>query len=374
MLESPKQIRGGTLKEIHPEFLKRKIIHVDMDAFFAAVEILDNPSLKGLPLVIGGSPQSRGVVCTASYEARKFGIRSAMACSQAYRLCPDAVFLMPRHRRYVEISKEIFLIFARYSKKIESVSLDEGYLDVTEECQGESASSLAKKIKEDIWNEIGITASAGVAPNKMLAKLASEKQKPDGLTVIRPESISAFMPTLPVKKINGIGPVTAEKLSKYGISLCSDIYKHRKMDLYEKLGPRLAEWLWDHGQGICRAPVENNHDRKSVGSEATFPKDLTDLDSLKKELQEIAQDVHERLSKKRLLAMSLTLKIKYADFSLETRSTRLSTPFTTSEEIFRYALLLLERGYKQPIRLLGLSLGRLQDRKSDVIQVQVPLF
>jgi len=372
VVEFPKLTRGGTLKEIHPEFLKRKIIHVDMDAFFAAVEILDNPSLKGLPLVIGGPPQSRGVVCTASYEARKFGIRSAMACSHAYRLCPDAVFISPRHRRYVEISKEIFLIFARYSKKIESVSLDEGYLDVTEESQ--AASSIAKRIKEDILSELGLSASAGVAPNKMLAKLASEQQKPNGLTVIRPENISAFMPTLPVKKINGIGPVTADKLSKYGINLCSDIYKHRKMDLYEKLGPRLAEWLWDHGQGICRAPVENNHDRKSVGSEATFPKDLSELESLKKELQEIAQDVHERLAKKRLLAMSLTLKIKYADFSLETRSTRLSTPFTTSEEIFRYALLLLERGYKQPIRLLGLSLGRLQDRKSDVIQVQVPLF
>ena len=362
------------MKEIHPEFLKRKIIHVDMDAFFAAVEILDNPSLKGLPLVIGGPPQSRGVVCTASYEARKFGIRSAMSCSQAHRLCPDAVFVAPRHRRYVEISKEIFLIFSRYAKKIESVSLDEGYLDVTEECRDEAASSVAKRLKEDILNEIGLSASAGVAPNKMLAKLASEKQKPNGLTVIRPENVSTFMHSLPVKKINGIGPVTAEKLSKFGISLCSDIYKHRKMDLYEKLGSRLAEWLWDHGQGICRAPVENNHDRKSVGSEATFPRDLVDMESLKKELRDIAQDVHERLTKKRLLAMSLTLKIKYADFSLETRSARLSTPFITSEDIFRYALLLLERGYKQPIRLLGISLGRLQDRKGDLIQVQIPLF
>ena len=365
---------GGPLKDIHPEFLKRKIIHIDMDAFFAAVEILDNPALKGLPLVIGGSPQSRGVVCTASYEARKFGIRSAMPCSQAYRLCPDAIFIAPRHRRYVDVSKEIFHIFSRHSKKIESVSLDEGYLDVTDECQWSSAQVVAQNIKSQILTELGLSASAGVAPNKMLAKLASEQQKPNGLTVIRPEDISHFMPNLPVKKINGIGPLTSEKLGKFGIFQCSDIYKYRKMDLYEKLGPRLGEWLWDHGQGICRTPVENNHDRKSVGSESTFPKDLVDLEALNRELQDIAEDVHERLTKKRLLAMSLTLKIKYSDFTLETRSARLSTPFTTSEEIYRYARLLLEKGFSKPIRLLGLSLGRLRERRSEIIQVQVPLF
>ncbi len=365
---------GGTMQIIHPELEKRKIIHVDMDAFFASVEVLDNPSLIGLPLVVGGSPKSRGVVCTASYEARKFGIKSAMSCASAYRLCPQAVFIQPRHSRYIEISNLIFKIFERFSKRIESVSLDEAYLDVSDECRNTSASALAIEIKQAILTEVGLTSSAGVAPNKMLAKLASEMQKPNGLTVIKPHEVLDFMRNLPIRKLNGVGPVTADKLSSFGIQVCADLYKFRKLELYHKVGPRLTEWLWDSCLGIHREKVIHNHEQKSLGSENTFDKNLFSLDELEKELRIIADDVHNRLQSRRLIASSLTLKIKYDDFVLETRSASLPTPFLTSQQIFQYAFLLLKRGYQKPIRLLGISLGRLKERQGEILTIQVPLF
>jgi len=448
------------MKEIHPELLKRKIVHVDMDAFFAAVEVLDNPALKGLPLVIGGSPNSRSVVCTASYEARKFGIRSAMACSKAWRLCPDAVFIQPRHGRYREISRQIFVIFERYTNKIEPVSLDEAYLDVTEQtgkvsnlatypddsesiqphsfndlfpvqpqnddaydeilehnesifqqssglqklgpmiqksiveknslgCERldnqllekrklisklSSATSIARAIKNDIFTEIGLTASAGIAPNKMLAKLASELEKPNGLTVIKPQDVNGFMWRLPVRKINGIGPVGAKKLEDIGIITCADIYKFRKMDLYEKIGPRFAEWLWDHGMGISRSQVSRDHERKSLGSETTFSKDLIDFESLAAELKYLSDDLFQKLKKRHLVSNHLTLKIKYSDFSVQTRSAQLPTPFMDPEQIHHYSCLLLQKGFFKSIRLLGLSLSRLEEQNSNSMKIQMPLI
>jgi DNA polymerase-4 len=367
-------IQGGSMQEIHPELLKRKIIHIDMDAFYASVEILDNPGLVGLPIIIGSSPKSRGVVCTASYEARKFGVRSAMSCAAAYRLCPQGIFIQPRHRRYTEVSNLIFKIFERFSTRIESVSLDEAYLDVTDECRSTPASVTALEIKNSILTEIGLTSSAGVAPNKMLAKLASEIEKPNGLTVIKPHEVLDFMKNLPVRKLNGIGPVTAEKLSSHGIIVCSDLYKFRKLDLYQKLGARLTEWLWDSCLGIHREKVVHNHEQKSLGSENTFEKNLFSPVELEQELQLIANDVFERLQNRCLLASNLTLKIKYDNFVQETRSASLPTPFLTSEQIFQYALLLLNRGYHRPVRLLGISLSRLEERRGETLKIQVPLF
>ncbi|MCX6117723.1 MAG: DNA polymerase IV, partial [Proteobacteria bacterium] len=290
----------------------RKIIHVDMDAFYASVEILDRPELAIVPLVVGGSPDSRGVVCTANYIARKYGIRSAMACSHAKRLCPSAVFIKPRFERYVEISKKIREIFGRYSSIIEPLSLDEAYIDVTDNQMGLYASTIAKKIRSEIYEELGLTCSAGVAPSKLVAKIASEFNKPNGLTVVTPEQVDEFMRVLPVRKIHGVGPATEKRLLELGIKTCDDI---RKVDpqIFKRRMGSYAEWVFNASFGIDHRKVHTSRERKSFGQEETLAKDTTNIEALRNELMTISSSLFSKLHKRELKPKTITLKVKYYD-------------------------------------------------------------
>jgi DNA polymerase IV len=339
----------------------RKIIHIDMDAFYAAVETLDQPALRGLPLVIGGDPRSRSVVCTASYEARKFGIRSAMPCSEAYRRCPQAIFLPPRFERYKEISNQIREIFHRYTPLVEPLSLDEAYLDVTSNELGLYASRLARMIKEDIARETGLTCSAGVGPNKLVAKIASDLRKPNGLVVVRPEEVESFMRTLPVRKIHGVGPATEKRLTQLGYHLCSDIMGQPLEALSMALG-RHGEWIWQAAHGRDDRPVEANWERRSYGREDTFARDISDVETLSQKIQELAADVSAALKKSEKKGRTITLKVKYFDFRSVTRSYSVNTATDDLAKISEIAADLLTAktdAGKIPVRLLGVSVSKL---------------
>lgn len=351
---------------IHPSLLQRKIIHCDMDAFYASVEIRDNPSLRGKPVVIGGSPNSRSVVCTASYEARKFGIRSAMACSKAARLCPQAIFLPPDFTKYQEVSAQIHGIFHRYTDLVEPLSLDEAYLDVTSNKTGQFAVQIARQIQQDIWQELQLTGSAGVAPNKLVAKIASDIKKPAGLTIVLPAQVAEFMATMPLRKINGIGPVTDGHLQSAGLRLCSDVTRKSREELQQLLGSSMAEWLYDACRGIDERPVETSWERKSMGREDTFPLDYRDITQLHRELARLSQSVSEDLAEDGLQGKTVTVKVKYADFVQVTRRTTLKNPIHDADSIFELGRQLLERteAGQRPVRLLGISLSGLQ--KCDV--------
>jgi DNA polymerase-4 len=344
--------------------LSRKIIHVDMDAFYASVELLHHPELRGKPLIIGGSPQSRAVVCTASYEARKFGVRSAMACAHAARLCPQAIFLPPRFELYREVALKIRAIFRSYTDQVEPLSLDEAYLDVTAvtapqvpvEAGGRYASQIAREIKQRIASDLRLTCSAGVAPNKLLAKLASEHRKPDGLTVVTPEAVLDFMRDLPVRKINGVGPVTEARLKAHGISLCRDAWAKSSEEWGEELGD-LGRWIAEASRGVDDRPVEASWIRRSLGREETFARDVTDLEQLRREIDALAVDVAESLTKRQTKARTVVLKVKYADFTLITRRATLAEPTDVAGVVAATAsgLLAKTEAGARPIRLLGVT-------------------
>ena len=351
-------------KNIHPSLLQRKIIHFDMDCFYAAVEVRDNPRLKGLPLVVGGNPDSRGVVATCSYEARRFGIHSAMASSVAYRMCPKAIFVRPNFEKYKEASLAIREIFKRYTDKIEPLSLDEAYLDVTE--HNMFAVQIAKRIKTEIQNETGLTGSAGVAPNKLIAKIASDFHKPDGLTVVLPHQAKDFMGQLKLRKINGVGPATEKKLMKEELQFCSDIWPLSDEELEFRLGSRLGSWLSLRSRGIDERPVESTWVRKSLGSEKTFAEDFLDRDRIKVEIEKISEKVSDLLLKKNISGKTVTLKVKYSDFQRITRAKTLVESTNSKGIIFDSAFLLLgktEIGQK-PIRLIGITVSNFLDKTS----------
>ena len=340
----------------------RKIIHIDMDMFYAAVEILDNPSLTGLPIVVGGSPASRSVVCTASYAARKFGIRSAMACSVAQRLCPDAIFLPPRFERYKEISRKIREIFQRYTDVIEPLSLDEAYLDVTDNKLNLFASQIARRIKEDVYRELGLTCSAGVGPNKLIAKIASDFLKPNGLVVVTPDQALDFMRPLSVRKIHGVGPATERRLSMAGIKTCEDILRMTRQNLEEKLG-RLGGWMWHAARGEDSRPVETNYDRKSFGREDTFQKDEKDLATIVARLRDLSKSVCDSMNKRGIKGRTITLKVKYFDFESITRSRTIKETTNDPDLVLTTALELLNTKTavgRRPIRLVGVSVSSLE--------------
>lgn len=339
----------------------RKIIHVDMDAFYAAVETLDRPELAHVPLVVGGPPQSRSVVSTANYEARKYGIRSAMACSIAYRLCPKAVFVPPRFSRYSEISRQIVAIFERYTPDVETLSLDEAYLDVTQHCGELYASTIARKIKEDVFRETGLTCSAGVAPNKLVAKIASEFNKPNGLKVVPPQDVESFMAPLPVRKIHGVGPATEKRLNALGIKTCSDIRNIDFAVLEAQMG-RWAEWLLDAAYGRDERLVESSWERKSFGREDTFAKDLYQLSVMDQKLTELAEQLAKDLKRADHSGRTITLKVKYHDFQTVTRSKTQTSPTRDAHEIFTVVRELLHQRTEasgRAVRLLGISMSKL---------------
>ncbi len=352
------------MSDVHPSLLQRKIIHVDMDAFYASVEIRDNPSLAGKPVVIGGSPQSRAVVCTASYEARKYGIRSAMACSRAYRLCPQAIFLPPNFEAYSKVSQQIREIFSRHTNLIEPLSLDEAYLDVTNNAQGIYATQIAKAIRQSVKDELNLSCSVGVGPNKLVAKIASDMRKPGGITVVPPERVSEFMRHLEVRKIFGVGPATEKRLHEIGIQKCSDIWTFSPTQLENELGS-FAHWILQASQGLDDRELETNWERKSMGREETFSADISDLETIQKSLKLLSKDVADSLKDEELEGRTVVLKIKYADFQQVTRSRSLAHHTRSESQIFNCAQqLLLEKteAGKRKIRLAGVSVSNLRSQ------------
>jgi DNA polymerase IV len=350
----------STESKVHPSLLVRKIIHVDMDAFYASVEMRDDPSLRDKPVVVGGDPNSRGVVATCNYPARKYGIHSAMASSRAYRLCPQAVFIRPNFEKYREASQKIRAIFHRFTDLVEPLSLDEAYLDVTNNPQGLYAVQIAKQIRAAILDETSLTASAGVAPNKMVAKIASDYRKPNGLTVVLPHQVEGFMANLPLRKISGVGAVTEQHLKDVGLFVCKDVWTMSPRTA-EALGDRMSEWLAKRARGIDERPVETEHVRKSVGQEETFASDILDPAVLRSELTVIAAGLAEYLEKKKIRGRTLTLKVKYSNFKQITRSLTLENGINDAESIVQTGNFLLQRteAGTTPIRLLGLQLSNL---------------
>jgi len=339
--------------------LQRKIIHIDMDAFYASVEQRDFPEYRGRPIVVGGSPDGRGVVATASYEARQFGIHSAMSARRAIQLCPDALFVRPRFDAYKSVSTSIREIFRRYTDLIEPLSLDEAYLDVTEDkLQIGSALEIAQQIKDAIKNELNLSASAGVSSNKFVAKIASDMNKPDGLTFIGPSKIAAFMEKLPVEKFFGVGKVTADRMKKMGFYNGADLKKLSEDELVRKFG-KTGKFYFKIVRGVDERPVQPHRLTKSLGAEDTFEQDLETADEMLTELEQIAEKVTERLERSKLKGKTLTLKIKFSDFKQITRNQSFLTPVSDYFSIYATAkdLLLKEEMKGKSVRLLGISLS-----------------
>src|SRR5918995_5589946 len=310
----------------------RRILHIDMDAFYASVEQRDNPSLRGKPLAVGGRPNQRGVVAAASYEARAFGVRSAMSMAKAVQLCPSLEIVPPDFSRYKAASTTIFAIYREVTPLVEPLSLDEAYLDVTENNWNEPlAMTVAKRLKAAIRDATGLTASAGVAPNKFLAKIASGWKKPDGLTVIAPERVESFLQTLPVDALWGVGPVTAERLRERGIQKLVDVRTADPAVLREAVGSGV-EWLRMLADGVDDREVEPDSEPKSSGSENTYASDLTDLVEIQTNIDEMARDAAGWLARKSLLCRTVTIKVRYSDFTTITRS-HTAVPTRDAEDI-----------------------------------------
>jgi DNA polymerase-4 len=338
----------------------RRILHIDMDAFYASVEQRDDPALRGRPLAVGGQPDRRGVVAAASYEARAFGVHSAMSMARAVRLCPSLVIVPPDFSRYKAASSAVFTIFRDVTPLVEPLSLDEAYLDVTENAWGEPlATPVARRLKDRIRVETGLTASAGVAPNKFLAKIASSWKKPDGLTVISPERVEPFLQQLPVDALWGVGPVTARKLRARGIARLVDVRTVDLEALRDTVGS-LADWLRQLAHGVDDRPVEPNRDVKSSGSENTFLEDLTDLGTIRAETAAMAADAARWLTRRQLMARTVTIKVRYSDFTTITRS-HTAPPTREEAGITARAMQLLEKteAGQRPVRLLGVSVHNL---------------
>jgi DNA polymerase-4 len=344
--------------------VNRKILHIDMDAFYAAVEQHDNPSLRGKPVIVGGDAEKRGVVSAASYEARPYGVHSAMPTSQAKRLCPQGIFLPVRMGRYQEVSERVFEILRVYTPLVEPLSLDESFLDVTgsEKLFG-SALKIAKEIKKRIFESTGLTASAGIAPNKFLAKIASDLKKPDGLVEIKPEEVQDFLRDLPISKLWGVGKATEEILKGMGILRVGQLAAYPMETIERKLG-KFGRELVALARGEDDRPVVPESEAKSISQEETFTPDLWELETMKKVLLEQSERVAWDLRKQRLKGFTVQLKVRYPDFSLVTRSTTLPSPTDQGIEIYQAALKLLDRTEALPrkARLLGVGVSNLRHR------------
>ncbi|MCJ7752278.1 MAG: DNA polymerase IV, partial [Armatimonadetes bacterium] len=334
---------------------QRIIVHVDMDAFFAAVEQRDRPDLRGRPVIVGGTPEGRGVVSASSYEAREFGVHSAMPAAQAVRLCPQGVFLPVDFEKYRAASEQMMGILARQSDRVEQISIDEAFLDLTDRADGfPAAERLAKRIKRDIRSEVRLTASVGVAPNKFLAKLASDHRKPDGLVVIRPHEAQGFLAPLPVGRIWGVGTKTAARLEAAGLRTIGDVAE-APIDQLRRLLGAWADVARELARGIDERPVESAREAKSLSAERTFPTDIQNVGEMRRTLAEMSEEVAGRLQSEGAKARTVAIKVRFSDFRTITRQTKLSEP-TDQPVIFRrttHALLDdVERG-EEGIRLLG---------------------
>ena len=356
----------------------RKIIHVDMDAFFASVEQRDNPKLRGMPVAVGGSG-GRGVVAAASYEARKFGVRSAMPSVTAKRLCPDLIFVRHRFDAYKEASAKIREIFRYFTPHVEPLSLDEAYLDVTDDIHGiGSATRIAQLIRERIKEQTGLTASAGVSYNKFIAKLASDQNKPDGMCVIKPGEGAQFVASLPVRRFHGVGPKGAEKMAKLGIKTGADLAAKNVEFLRENFGS-MGDYLYRAARGIDLRPVRANRIRKSLGGERTYGEDISSGAALHEAMDNIIDIVWERIERAEAKGRTITLKLKYTDFTTLTRAKSLTENVADKMEFARIGHELLEEllPLPLPIRLMGLTLSNLEgdkdgnERKPDTAQLSL---
>jgi DNA polymerase-4 len=340
----------------------RRILHLDMDAFYASVEQRDNPELRGRPVAVGGAPDQRGVVAAASYEARAFGVRSAIPMSRAVRLCPSLVIVRPDFQKYRQVSQQVFALYRAVTPLVEPLSLDEAYLDVTDNAWGEPLGvEVARRLKAEIRQATGLTASAGVAPNKFLAKIASGWQKPDGLTVIAPERVERFLQALPVDALWGVGPVTARKLQEHGITRLVDV-RAADIETLRGLVGSLADWLKDLADGRDSRPVEPDRPSKSAGSECTYEHDLTSVDEMRREIAEMAGDAAAWLERRALFARTVTIKVRYSDFETVTRS-HSAEPTRDAGALVARAQALLEKTdvSRRAVRLLGASVHNLSD-------------
>ncbi|WP_459210478.1 DNA polymerase IV [Aquimarina rhabdastrellae] len=348
----------------------RKIIHVDMDAFYASVEQMDNPELRGKPLAVGGGGK-RGVVSAASYEAREYGVRSAMSGVAARRNCPDLIFVRPRFERYSEISKRIRKIFYDYTDLVEPLSLDEAYLDVTENKKGNpSASMIAQEIRQRILDEIGLTASAGISINKFVAKIASDYNKPNGQKTVPPHEVLEFLEALDVKKFYGVGKVTKTKMYGLGIYTGKDLKAKSEAYLREHFG-KAGGHYYRIVRGIHLSPVKPNRERKSLAAERTFIENISSEIYMLERLENIAEELQRRLKRSKVAGKTVTLKIKYSDFSLQTRSKTLPYYISDAAILLETAKeLLYQEKLKNSVRLLGISLSNLNTGKKKEKQKQ----
>jgi DNA polymerase-4 len=356
----------------------KKILHIDMDAFYASVEQRDNPALRGKPVAVGGDPTTRGVVAAASYEARTFGVRSAIPMSRAVRLCPSLIIVRPDFQKYQTVSRQVFGIFREVTPLVEPLSLDEAYLDVTENAWQEPLGvTVARRLKAAIKEATQLTASAGVAPNKFLAKIASGWKKPDGLTVVAPERVETFLQGLPVDALWGVGPVTAARLREHGIEKLTDIRARPLADLEAVVGS-LAPWLVDLAHGRDDRAVEPNRAVKSSGSERTYATDLTALPEIRQEIDKMAREVAAWLERRSIVARTVTIKVRYSDFTTITRSQSAPEPTNDVESLAGRAVALLAKtdAGTRAVRLLGVSVhnfgGDEDDAEDESTELRLP--
>ncbi|MFV8374872.1 DNA polymerase IV [Flavobacterium sp. LB1P62] len=349
----------------------RKIIHVDMDAFYASVEQMDNPLLRGKPIAVGGS-ENRGVVAAASYEARKFGVRSAISGVMAKKNCPELIFVRPRFDRYKEISTKIHKIFHDYTDLVEPLSLDEAYLDVTNNKKGNpSATLLAQEIRQRIFNEVGLTASAGISVNKFVAKIASDYNKPNGQKTVNPDEVISFLEELPIRKFHGVGKVTTEKMYQLGIFTGVEL-KSKSLEFLEKHFGKSGNFYYNVVRGIHNSEVKSNRITKSVAAEHTFDVNLSSEIYMLEQLETIAGALERRLKKHNIAGKTVTLKIKYSDFTQQTRSKTL--PYFISDKALIVEVvkeLLYQERMKDSVRLLGISLSNLNTEEKKFVVVQL---
>ena len=344
----------------------RKIIHVDMDAFYASVAQLDNPELKGKAIAVGGGGK-RGVISAASYEARKFGVKSAMSGSFAIKLCPELIFVKTQFERYTEISKKIRQIFYDYTDLVEPLSLDEAYLDVTENKKGNpSASLIARDIRERIFNEVGLTASAGISINKFIAKVASDYNKPNGQKTVNPEEVIPFLEQLDIRKFYGVGKVTAKKMYQKGIFTGLDL-KQKSIEYLDENFGKSGRYYYCVVRGIHSSEVKPNRIRKSLAAERTFNENLSSEIFMLERLQHIAEEVSRRLTKSKVAGKTVTLKIKYSDFTLQTRSKTLPYYISDKSVILETTKdLLYQEKMSNSVRLLGISMSNLNTETKNI--------
>ena len=361
------------MNDNHNEIVLRKIIHIDMDAFYASIEQKDNPSLRGKPVAVGGG-QERGVVAAASYEARKYGVRSAMSGALAKKMCPGLIFIAPRFERYKEISMKIRSVFYKYTELVEPLSLDEAYLDVTKKSKKISAIQIASEIRREIKEITGLNASAGISSNKFLAKIASDWNKPNGQKVIADNEIEQFLDELDIKKFHGIGKKTSLKMYKMGIFLGSDLKKKNLSFLVDNFG-KSGKYFYNVVRGIHNSPVIPNHTPKSLGAERTFSKNLTSEIYLEEKLELIALKLENRLKKYNCGGRTITIKLKFSDFSTQTRSKTLLDYISDKEKIIKYSKELLYKDILiDSVRLIGISLSNLNlKQKKEIFNAQLKL-